>query len=359
MQHRGRPGPAAGPGPAGLQPDGLGAGLAAGSADGFGAGLADGLGPGLAPGAPDELGPGLADGLGVESDDGAGVGLADGEGVGLADVPGVGLDVGVAVELGRGLAEGLGQARGAVPARGVGLADGLTVTDGLGVPLADGPGLAGRLGLGDGRARAAELGQAPGLEQPAGLAVARVGQRAEAAPRGLCRPCAAPVAPAAPPGSVPWPLTAGPLAAPGDPPLSKDQISEAAWETACPGSGTSTNVTTTAASTAAAATTAGCRARRSHPDGGPGHPVRSRLRAAPKAGRSRAGADCSHATAGSSPPSTRPVTAGYPAMIQATGAECGTVSRARIRSRPSSAGSTESASARRARRSHSACSKSG
>ena len=128
------------------------------------------------------------------------------------------------------------------------------------------------------------------------------------------------------------------------PSLTRDRMSPAVCEIANCRTGVSartpadTRMTATA-STAPARSPAGCCRSRSLP----GPATRKCSLTAPRT-------PWSHADITSSPLSARLAPAEYPAIIQATSSGRGVVSRARIRSRPSSAGSTELAAARSVRR---------
>jgi hypothetical protein len=294
MQHRAAPSQP--PGPAPVPSAGLDLALATGLGT-VAAGLGEELGDGLGEGLGDGLGEGLGDRLGVELGDGLGEGLGDGLGEGLGD--------GLGEEVGDGQADRLGLAIG--PTLGVGLA------------LAFG------------------LGQALGLGHGPGLAAAAVAQWAGAALLWCFLPC--PVPGAAPPVCAP-PLTPGPPVPTTGPPPSTVWISETACANTCPGTGVNTKAPAIAMKAARLSAAAGRHAGWRRPD----RAARNRSRAVP-------GTRCSHSHAVCSPPRAQPATSGNPVVIQATGVECGAVSRARIRFRPSSAGSMVSASACNARRS--------
>jgi hypothetical protein len=303
MQHRAAPDQPPGPAP------GLSAGLDPVLSAGLDPVLASGLGA-VAAGLGEELGDGLSEGLGDGLSEGLGDGLSEGLGDGLGD------------GLGEGLGDGLGE--------------------GAGVGQADRLGLAIGLALGDGLALAFALGQALGLGHGPGLAAAGVAQWAGAALLWCFLPGAAPARGAAPPGCVPPPLTAGPPVPTAGPPPSTVWISATACAYTCWGNGVNAKTAAIAMKAARASTATGRHAGCCRPD----RAARYRSRAVP-------GACCSHSHAVCSPPRARPVTWESPVMIQATGVECGTVSRARIRSRPSSAGLIASASACSRRRSSS------
>jgi hypothetical protein len=269
----------------------------------------------------------VAAGVGEELGDGLGEGLSDGLGEGLGDGLGEGLGDGLGEGLGDGLGEGLGDRLGEGPGD-VGQADRLG--------LAIGP------TLGAGLAPAFGLGQALGPGHGPGLAAAAVAQPAGAALLWCFLPVPAPTPAAAPPACVPPPLTAGPPVPTAGPPPSTVWISATACAYTCPGNGVNAKAAAIAMKAASASPATGrhagcCRA---------GRTARNRSRAVP-------GTCCSHSPAVCSPPRARPTTSENPMVIQATGVECGTVSRARIRSRPSSAGSMPSASACSTRRSSS------
>jgi hypothetical protein len=303
MQHRAAPG----------QPPGLSAGLDPVPFAGLDPLLFAGVGTvtaGLGEELDDGLGEELGDGLGEELGDGLGEGLGDGLGEGLGD------------RLGEGLGDGLGVR--------------------IGVGQADRLGLAIGLALGDGLALAFTLGQALGLGHAPGLAAAGVGQWAGAALLWCFLPDAVPATGAAPPAGAPPPLTAGPPVPTAGPPPSTVWIRATACANTCWGNGVNAKTAAIAMKAARASPATGRHAGCCRPD----RAARYRSRAAP-------GTCCSHSHAVCSPPRARPTTSGNPVVIQATGVECGLVSRARIRSRPSSAGSIASASVCNRRRSSS------